>query len=73
MEYHQHFNTGPTPARYLALRLGALDRTSGWFNGEELEGIPYEKQDPRVHELYEAECAKYGAQPRIPRPTYARP
>lgn len=64
MEYHQHFNTGRTPARYLALRLGALDmktRAGGWYTTEELEGIPYEQEDPRIYAQYCDECAKNGA------------
>ncbi|MBM2809660.1 MAG: Gentisate 1,2-dioxygenase [Chloroflexi bacterium] len=71
MEYHQHFNTGPTPARYFAMRLGALDHTGAWYTPEELEGISYEDQDPEIHDLYVTECAKHGAQVKKTRPEYA--
>jgi hypothetical protein len=82
MEYHQHFNTGPTPARYLALRLGNLDRSGnreGSENGlpmstiSEREGgwqVDYGDQDPAVHELFKAECAKNGATVTLSEPQY---
>lgn len=83
MEYHQHFNTGPTPATYLALRLGALSR-SGIVEREgdlattaisEREGglqIDYADEDPAIYDLFVSECAKHGAEVRLPRPQYAR-
>jgi len=45
-EYHQHFNTGPTAARYIAFRLGDLNTRRpepgrGWNTQEEVTGIPY--------------------------------
>jgi hypothetical protein len=81
MEYHQHFNTGPTPARYLALRLGALDRSGNGEAGVDLpmstiserEGgwqVDYEDQDPEIHALFERECAKHGATVTLPKPQY---
>lgn len=73
MEFHQHFNTGPTGARYLAVTLGGLHRgTSRWERREEgIEGIPYEREDPAVYELYESECAKNGVAVKLPRPVRA--
>jgi hypothetical protein len=80
-EYHQHFNTGTGRARYLALRLGALDTRSGneIRNGlplstiSEREGgwqIDYEDEDPEVYAVFERECAKNGAQVTLPKPDY---
>jgi hypothetical protein len=76
MEYHQHFNTGPTSARYLALRLGMLDPRHylGWGNEENgPDQIEYEDEDPEIFETYEKECAKRGAQVVLPRPNYRQP
>ena len=71
MEYHQHFNTGQDRARYLALRLGNLDRTGNEGRDglprstiSEREGgwqIDYEDEAPGVYDLYARECAKHGA------------
>ena len=59
--FHQHFNTSPQPARYLACSLGSrrypfisLRRKSaeGLFAQSVSQGgrqIEYEEQDPRVH------------------------
>jgi hypothetical protein len=80
LEYHQHFNTGPTNARYLAFRLGDLDttraeriaRSASGDEETELNGINYEDEDPEVYALYERECAKHGAEVKLPKPTYRR-
>lgn len=69
-EYHQHFNTGPTRARYLAFRLGALD-TRRTEEGRTPEQIEYVEEDPAIYEQYVAECAKHGAKVEIPRPAYS--
>jgi hypothetical protein len=73
LEYHQHFNTGPTSARYLALRLGKLDPRHylGW--GRDTAGpdqIEYEDEDPAIYDLYVKECAARGAEVVLPRPNY---
>ena len=65
--WHQHFNTGTEPARYLAIHMGGKkyrfdhsyerdgeDRRSG---GDQIE---YDDQDPRVHEMFSAECSVHG-------------
>jgi mannose-6-phosphate isomerase-like protein (cupin superfamily) len=67
--YHQHFNTGPEPARYLALRAGD-GQPSGWgeSNVSIKEGgmqIEYEDEAREIHELFEAELAKNGAPCRM--------
>jgi quercetin dioxygenase-like cupin family protein len=86
MEYHQHFNTGPTPARYLALRLGALDELEAGPKNARIDGAPlttisereggwqidYKDEDPAIYHLYVEECAKHGATVRLPRPLYAQ-
>lgn len=65
--WHQHFNVGAAPARYLAIHMGGKkyrfdhsyerdgeDRRSG---GDQIE---YDDQDPRVHELFATECGARG-------------
>lgn len=75
LEYHQHFNTGPTPGRYLAFRLGDLDvhrpaAGRGWNTEEGIHGIVYEREDPAIYNLYVEECARHGAEVILPRPQY---
>jgi len=65
--FHQHFNTGTTPARYLALRWGSkkypvfksykIDKptTQG---GDQIE---YYDEDPMVRKTFEEELARNGA------------
>lgn len=67
-EYHQHFNTGPGPARYLAFRLGLLD--SRHWRGFEPQNLEYEGEDPAVYDLYVQEYARNGTEVRLPRPVY---
>ena len=76
-EYHQHFNTSPGHARYMAFRPGELDTHrpkpgTGWNTLEELNGIPYENEDPAIYDQYVAECAKEAAKVVLERPNYAR-
>jgi quercetin dioxygenase-like cupin family protein len=72
--FHQHFNTGSTPARYLALRLGggqkyredgmpfsSIDRKLG---GNQIE---YEDEDPLVRRLFTEACRHNGVEPRMER------
>ena len=69
-EYHQHFNTGPTPARYLAFRLGNLDVRH--FQELPRHQIEYEDEAPEVYDLYVRECAAQGAAVELPRPEYKK-
>lgn len=74
--FHQHFNTSPEPARYLAVAFGGLrypfsEDKRKTFMGMDVslkEGgrqIEYEDQDPRVHEIYAEELEKHGAEMRM--------
>jgi mannose-6-phosphate isomerase-like protein (cupin superfamily) len=76
MLFHQHFNTSPEPARYLAVAFGGLrypfsDDKKKTFMGMDVsvkEGgrqIEYEDQDPRIHEMYADELRQQGIEPRM--------
>jgi uncharacterized RmlC-like cupin family protein len=75
-EYHQHFNTGPTPARYLAYTFGSLVVSDTEDAGEgarlsEKDGgwqIEYEDEDPAVFDLFAQECDRHGAPVTIDHP-----
>lgn len=67
MWWHQHFNVGDHPARYLALRFGSpkhrLDHSHDRINVDRRENgdqIEYEDQHPVVHETFVRECAARG-------------
>ena len=66
--YHQHFNTGSTDARYLAL--GALSQFSGNPYRHQIE-YPYE--DPWTRETFERELAKKGLKSLMPEECYQDP
>jgi oxalate decarboxylase/phosphoglucose isomerase-like protein (cupin superfamily) len=70
--WHQHFNTGPKPARYFALRWNSAEfpsrshwMTDMWETGG-TEQIEYEDEDPRIRAEFEAELARHGVQSRLP-------
>jgi mannose-6-phosphate isomerase-like protein (cupin superfamily) len=69
--FHQHFNTAPDPARYLAVAFGGLrypftTEKRHVFMGMDVNvkhggcQIEYEDQDPRIHQIFLDELAKYG-------------
>ena len=70
--WHQHFNPGPEPARYLALKPWGFK-----FNVEDLKDtgedvkkggaqIEYEDQNPEIHRIFLSECGRRGAEARMP-------
>jgi mannose-6-phosphate isomerase-like protein (cupin superfamily) len=72
MTFHQHFNTGGVPARYLALRHlnAARDQATGLpmssistrLGGDQID---YADEDPQVREMFEAACRANGLEPRM--------
>ena len=72
--FHEHFNSGPDPARYLALRFtGRHYKQRGAYQGGEADvsvklggaQIEYEDENPRIHQLFESELAVHGAACRM--------
>jgi quercetin dioxygenase-like cupin family protein len=75
--FHQHFNAGAEPARYLALRWGSRkfygimgegsDRpyTDVKAGGDQIE---YEDEDPTVRRMFEEAVAKVGVRSKMGRP-----
>ena len=69
--FHQHFNTGPKPARYLAISMGShrypvlthkvkLKQNPDASVQEGGSQINYEDQDPRIHAIWLRELAGSG-------------
>lgn len=68
--FHQHFNTGPSPARYLALKYAGrryflsdayyADKSDVSVKEGGLQ-MEYEDEDPAVHQLFESELTRNGA------------
>jgi quercetin dioxygenase-like cupin family protein len=67
--FHQHFNTGATPARYLALRWGSRKHPRPWsernYGTDESiksggDQIEYADEDPMIRRMFEQELAKVG-------------
>ena len=67
--FHEHFNSGPDPARYLALRFtGRHFKQRGAFQNREADvsvklggaQIEYEDENPKIHQLFESELAAHG-------------
>jgi len=61
--YHQHFNTGTTVARYLAITEGDFPKRLGI--PLEVEQIEKDKEDPAIRRLFEAELEKARQQGRL--------
>jgi gentisate 1,2-dioxygenase len=65
--YHQHFNVGAEPARYLAIHWGKMPLAHSYNTKIKTPGlrdqIEYEDEDPDVYEMFEAELRKRGREP----------
>jgi oxalate decarboxylase/phosphoglucose isomerase-like protein (cupin superfamily) len=68
--FHQHFNSGAEPARYLALRWNSWRyRFVALTDEKPIEvdvkqggnQIEYEDEDPKIHQIFESALAKAGA------------
>jgi hypothetical protein len=74
--FHQHFNSGAHPARYLALRwnnwryrfLRSTDGEGGTYTSLKLGGnqIEFEDEDPQIHKDFEAAMNAAGAKCNMP-------
>ena len=71
--FHQHFNIGGEPARYLALKPFSSRKFPGlrkqWGTSESVKSggdqIEYEDEDPRIRAMFEEELAKRGVENRM--------
>jgi hypothetical protein len=68
--YHQHFNVGDIPARYIAF--GPPRILSGHYREADLanQQIAYPDEEPWIREKFEAELAKRGLKSDIPEEAY---
>ena len=72
MWFHQHFNTGTTPARYLAFKheVVAIRNAQGvpkaWIS-KRIGGdqIDYADEKPEIRQMFATELAKHGLTPRM--------
>jgi gentisate 1,2-dioxygenase len=67
--WHQHFNTSPVPARYMAATLGSIrypflnEKMASWgAPGRNDDQIEYEDEDPSVRATFDREVAEHAAQ-----------
>jgi oxalate decarboxylase/phosphoglucose isomerase-like protein (cupin superfamily) len=69
--YHQHFNTGSTPGRYLAFKHGGSPRNSQGvllcFISKRVGGdqLDYADEDPATQRMFADELARHGLAPRM--------
>jgi oxalate decarboxylase/phosphoglucose isomerase-like protein (cupin superfamily) len=81
--FHQHFNTGPEPARQLAIRYGSHKYGVGFHDVQSREGtvvsikqggtmIEYEDEDPEIRRQFKKALAANGVEFKMPEFAYAR-
>ncbi len=64
--YHQHFNVGSTPARYIAFHPSGGRR----FQDVARDQIEYPDEDPWIRQTFEEELAKRGLTSLMPEEAY---
>ncbi len=82
MCFHQHFNTGATPARYLPLRFGGIKYSMGEGFGDISKvdkdvkaggnQIEYWDEDPAIRKMFEEDLAKSGTHSRMDPAVYKK-
>jgi mannose-6-phosphate isomerase-like protein (cupin superfamily) len=74
MWWHQHFNSGATPARYLAIRWGSTKwKVTRYLDHQGIDKstkaggnqIEYADQDPRIHRLFVERCKANGVEVKM--------
>lgn len=65
--WHQHFNTGSEPARYLVMHVNS---PLIWDKHVQIE---YVDEEPEIKELFESELAKNGVKGKMPAACYTDP
>ena len=69
--WHQHFNVGSTPARYLAFHGAAgLPGRGEWDARVGRDQIEFPDEDPQIRRLFEEEVAKRGFHSLMPEEAY---
>jgi mannose-6-phosphate isomerase-like protein (cupin superfamily) len=68
--YHQHFNVGSIPARYLAFHARATTGGDPLHAGRPSANIEYPDEDLWIRQTFEAELAKRGLTPKMPAECY---
>jgi len=69
--FHQHFNTGSSPARYLAFHAPRpLSRYSERVEDRKRDQIEYTDEDPWIRQKFEEELAKKGLKSMMPEEAY---
>jgi hypothetical protein len=72
--FHQHFNVGSAPARYLALHPPrGLSGTGERVQDRSRDSIQYPDQDPWIRGKFEEELAKRGLTSQMPEQAYQDP
>ena len=72
--WHQHFNTGSKPARYLAFHvIPALLTYSNQAESVSRNQIEYPDEDPSIRQAFEAELAKRNLTSLMPEEAYGDP
>ena len=83
MMFHQHFNLGPTGARYLPLRFGGIKHSMGEGYGDISKvdkdvksggnQIEYYDQPAYIREMFESDMTRLGAESRMDPNVYVKP
>ena len=71
--FHQHFNTGTIPARYLALHPPVQFAYDEKIEDRSQNQIEYVDEDPLIREMFQKELAKHGLETEMPEEAYTNP